>query len=96
MNHKSMSSVLLVCVYSCSHHRRLIERDCLCCAVRLLLRCCCCVQVWVGVIGSGPTGVPLNSSYANRNSDRCVIKYTIVCFAAKGVLHRAVTCVRRG
>ncbi|WIA37112.1 hypothetical protein OEZ86_014079 [Tetradesmus obliquus] len=27
-------------------------------------------QVWVGVIGSGPTGVTLNSSFANRNSDR--------------------------
>lgn len=27
-------------------------------------------QVWVGVVPAGPTGTTLNSSYANRNSDK--------------------------
>lgn len=27
-------------------------------------------QVWVGVVPCGPTGATLNSSYANRSSDK--------------------------
>lgn len=31
---------------------------------------CFLLQVWVGVVPTGPTGANLNSSYANRGSDK--------------------------
>jgi hypothetical protein len=40
------------------------------CHVLLMPASTCCVQVWVGVVPTGPTGANLNSSFANRGSDK--------------------------
>lgn len=61
-------------------------------------------QVWVGVVPAGPTGAPLNSSYANRSSDaykadlgaalanvaRCVPDGLLVFFPAYAAMEAAL------